>query len=111
MLKTIRLINLEHDVRHVARLNATLANASLCYEIHRVNILAALTSEMMSESQDVVMNDLCRSDIDGANVLGHVYVIKPDFRLFSVALTDENPAEYLRGHAADCVFVGEMQLS
>ncbi|MEA3154734.1 MAG: hypothetical protein QOK44_2323 [Betaproteobacteria bacterium] len=111
MLKTIRLINLEHDVRPVARLNPTLANASLCYEIRRVNILAALTSEMMSESHDVVMNDLCPSDIDGANVLGHVYVIKPDFRLFAVALADENPGEYLRGHAADCVFVGEMQLS
>jgi hypothetical protein len=111
MLKTIRLINLEHDVRHGARLNATLANASLCYEIHRVNSLAALTCEMMPESHDVVMNDLCPSDMDGAKVLGHLYVFKPDLRFFSIALTDENPAEYLRGHAADCVFVGGMRLS
>ncbi|MGZ5114714.1 MAG: hypothetical protein ACXWIH_01225 [Burkholderiales bacterium] len=105
MLKTIRLINPEHDARHVARLNATLANASLYYGIHRVDRLAAFNSEMMSENYDFVTSDFYLSDIDGAKVLGHDRDITLRYSLLSGgdALTHENSAANLRPDAAECV--------
>jgi hypothetical protein len=105
MLKTIRLINREHEARHVARLNATLANASLYYGIHRVDRRAAFTSEIMSESYELVTADLCASDIGGAKALDHDCDITSRYSLLSGghALTQENSAECLHRDAAECV--------
>ena len=113
MRKTIRPINLEHDARDVARVNASLSTDSLHYEIHRVDRLATVASELMSESSNVVMSDLCPSDIDGAKVLSLAREIKTDISFCTVAdaCTDEQAAEYLRADAADCVAAPRMRPS
>jgi|SRR6476620_4015276 len=113
MLKTIRLINLEHDARHVARLNATQAIASPYYGIHRVDRLAAFTSEMMSPNYDLVTSDSCLSEIGATKVPGHDCDIALRYSLRSAdhARTLENSAEYTRPDAAECVSALRLILS
>jgi DNA-binding NtrC family response regulator len=113
MRKTIRLISLEHDARDVTRINASLANDTLHFEPHGVDRLVGFPSHLMSESCDVIMSDLCPSDIDVAKVLSLSREIKPEIPVCMVAdaFTDEQASEYLAADAAHCVVAPRMRPS
>jgi hypothetical protein len=103
MRKTIRLINLEHDARDVACIDASLAHESGKYETYRVDSLASVPSEEMSERLGVTVRNMCTADVDGACMLNRAREIKPHISnlMIADAYTEEPGAEYLCACAAD----------
>ena len=99
MRKTIRLINLEHDARDVARIDASLAHESGKYETYRVDNLASVPSEEMSERLGVTVRNVCTADVDGAYMLNRAREIS-NF-MIADAYTEEPGSEYLCA-CADC---------
>ena len=104
MRKTIRLINLEHDARDVARVDASLAHESRNYETYRVDSLASFPCEEMSERPGIRVRDVCPADVDRAYMLNRAREIKPHISNFMIAdaYTEEPGADYLCACAADC---------
>lgn len=104
MRKTICLINLEHDARDVARVDAGLAHESRNYETYRVDSLASFPSEEMSERPGMTVRDVCPADVDGAHMLNRAREIKPHISnlMIADAYTEESGAEYLCACAGDC---------